>query len=63
VSKTLTVLDILHDEEKALLDRLAIVRNRIARIKRGDVCADSAVVTVAVSAQSVSVAGVRGVGN
>jgi hypothetical protein len=63
VSKTLTVLDILKDEEKALLDRLAIVRNRIARIKRGDVCVDGAVVTVAVSAQSVSVAGVRGVGN
>lgn len=64
MGKTLTVLDILHDEEKALLDRLAIVRNRIARIKRGDVCV-SEVVTVAVSSQTVSVAGVRsaGVGN
>jgi hypothetical protein len=62
MAKTLTVLDILQDEEKALLDRLAFVRRRITSIQRGDVCVDAVRVTVAVGAQSVSVAGVKGAG-
>lgn len=60
MSRTYTVIDLLQDEEKALLDRLSIVRNRIARIKRGDVATD--IVTVAVSSASVSVAGVKSSG-
>lgn len=63
MSNTLTVLDILRDEEKALLDRLSKVRNRIARVQRGELLTDSVCVTVAVGAQSVSVAGVKGAGN
>lgn len=58
--KTYTLLKQLQDEEQHLLTRLSVVRNRISQIKTGKACADAVRVTVAVSSQSVSVAGVKG---